>query len=179
MKNHEIYGELLQKFNNKQYVFTIDELIEDLGKRSKSDIERVLVTLLKEHIIRSVQSETGVYEFRCDYQRLRQYMIDLDRPIASKKKIESEIISKEELISARWVLDMDASDDFDEMFDDIDDDEDDDDDDDLLSMLDDLESSVLKKGNDIAAYNKAKEAVTKYMEVSSSFAMLPAWSGSV
>ena len=164
MKNHDIYGALLQKFNNKQYVFTIDELIEDLGKRSKSDIERVLVALLKEHIIRSVQSETGVYEFRCDYQRLRQYMIDLDRPIASKKKIESEIISKEELMSARWVLDMDASDDFDEMFDDIDDDEDEDDDDDLLSMLDDLESSVLKKGNDIAAYNKAKEAVTKYME---------------
>lgn len=161
MKNHEIYGALLQKFNNKQYVFTIDELIEDLGKRSKSDIERVLVALLREHIIRLVQN--GVYEFRCDYQRLRQYMIDLDRPIASKKKIESEIISKEELMSARWVLDMDASDDFDEMFDDIDDDEDEDDDD-LLSMLDDLESSVLKKGNDITDYNKAKEAVTKYME---------------
>ena len=162
MKNHEIYGALLQKFNNKQNTFMIDELIEDLGKRSKSDIERVLVALLREHIIRSMPN--GVYEFRCDYQRLRQYMIDLDRPIASKKKIESEIISKEELMSARWVLDMDASDDFDEMFDDIDDDEDEDDDDDLLSMLDDLESSVLKKGNDIAAYNKAKEAVTKYME---------------
>ena len=162
MKNHEIYGALLQKFNNKQYVFTIDELIDDLGKRSKSDIERALVALLREHIIRLVQP--GVYEFRCDYRQLRQYMIDLDRPIASKKKIESEIISKEELMSAGWVLDMDASDDFDEMFDDIDDDEDEDDDDDLLSMLDDLESSVLKKGNDIAAYNKAKEAVTKYME---------------
>ena len=68
MKNYDIYGALLQKFNNKQYVFTVDELIDDLGKRSKSksDIERVLVTLLKEHIIRSVQSETGVYEFRCD-----------------------------------------------------------------------------------------------------------------
>jgi len=164
MKNHEIYGALLQKFNNKQYVFTIDELIEDLGKRSKSksDIERVLVTLLKEHIIRSVQSETGVYEFRCDYQRLRQYMIDLDRPIASKKMIESEIISKEELISARWVLDMDTYDDFDEMLD-IDDDEDEDDDDDLFSMLDDIESNVTKKENQISAYKKAKEAVTKYM----------------
>ena len=162
MINHEIYGALLQKFNNKQYVFTIDELIEDLGKRSKSDIERVLFALLREHIIRSVQN--GVYEFRCDYQRLRQYMIDLDRPIASKKTIEGEIISKEELISARWVLDMDTYDDFDEMLDDIDDDEDDDEDDDLFSMLDDIESSVLKKGNDIATYNKAKEAVTKYME---------------
>lgn len=161
-KDHEIYGALLQKFNNKQYVFTVDELIEDLGKCSKSDIERVLVALLREYIIRLVQH--GVYEFRCDYRQLRQYMIDLDRPIASKKMIESEIISKEELINSVFVLDVDACDDFDEMFDDIDDDEDEDEDDDLFSMLDDLECSVLKKGNDITTYNKAKEAVTKYME---------------
>ncbi len=161
-KDHEIYGALLQKFNNKQYVFTVDELIEDLGKCSKSDIERVLVALLREYIIRLVQH--GVYEFRCDYRQLRQYMIDLDRPIASKKMIESEIISKEELINSVFVLDVDACDDFDEMFDDIDDDDDEDEDDDLFSMLDDLECSVLKKGNDITTYNKAKEAVTKYME---------------
>lgn len=168
MKNHEIYGALLQKFNNKQYVFTIDELIEDLGKRSKSDIERVIVTLLKEHIIRSVQNGVGVYEFRCDYQSLRQFLIDLDRPVTSEKTIEVEVVSKEELINAIWTLNMDACDDFDEMFDDIDDDEDEDNDDDLFSMLDDLESSVLKKGNDIVAYNKTKEAVTKYIESRSS-----------
>ena len=156
MKDFEIYGALLQRYNNKQYVFTVQNLIDDLGKRSKkSDIENVVIALLRNHIIREV---SGVFEFRCDYRRFRQFLIDLDRPIAIEKTIDLEVVSKEALINTSWtLLEADEEEDF-EIIGNID--NDDDDDDDLFSFVKDDD----EEAEDFQIYECTKELIQKYMQ---------------
>ena len=167
MKNYEIYGKLLEFFNNKQYVFTVEELAADLGNTARRNVEKVLHILLKEHIIRSVSNVNGVYEFCCDYHRFRAYLLDLDRPISSKKMPEAEIVSKEEMIKAKWVLQMDVCDDSDAISE-IDDEYDEyDDDDDFSWAFEEIKAAASEKENLVEKYNKAKELVIKHMQAHS------------
>ena len=170
MKKHvEIYGELISKFNHRQYMFTVDELIGDLGNCYKNDIEKVIDVLLKAHIIQSVQPR--VYEFRCDYQQLRRYLTAMDRPTAVKTKIEVEVVSKAELINTDWTLDMNVKEDLNEFDESEDEDEDEDEDDDHdhehdKDSLDALRKEIERhprKNDDISDYYSAKAVVTKYM----------------
>jgi len=173
-----IYEKILEKYNKRQFVFSKGELISELVKTPRnskhkmipiSDIKKVLILLQKAHLIRIRAANADMYEFRCDYTQLRQYMIDLTKaPSTLSNDIELELVTKDELINARFELDMKATDNFDKMLKELEDD--DDDDDDFLSSLfdDDDDDEKTSTGSTLEQYNKVKEMLSDYLKTNPS-----------